>query len=665
MEGYVTIDDGYFSQEGEGFFSLGVNYMPTTHGAYMWQEWDGEEAREVERDLTHLKEIGIDSVRVPLFWDYFSPQRGSVNPEALQRLDDFLDIAERVGIYVAPVLVVGQMSGTLYGPDWVQRENGVNMGTPLDVDLYSEDMLSAQEEYVGAIAARFKDHHAISMWVLGNEQEAYQLPPSPEKGEEWTRRLTSAVRRSDPNHLVVHGLDNPCMLKEVNFHQREYGDMLDALTTHFYTIYDENTMLDDAWAPATRHKYLAAFSIAMASKGDAPVHLEEFGTTLATTDERFQAVLYRQTVASALMYGAASAWTWCAKDFTPIRDRLPYRKEPFELEFGLIAVDADGKERDRPVVDEVRRARQLADALGGPGEYRRPAPEAAIVVPRFYYENVDTMAPVLYNAFCMARMAGIDVAIVDEGDIEEEGALDGYRLVLLPSPILKNTGVVSTVAWDRLDAFVKDGGSLYLSWGNPGAPKVNEMFGVQVGYERLDTRPMSLDVDLGKGPMTLAYDGLERDRRAKVGILEATTGRVLGRDADGNPAVVVNDHGRGHTMLVTAPVEYHVSQVPNAFATDEAYTLYRHAAELAGITPAYRCDDRFVDVAHWEHRDGDRDVVFLRNLTSERRSAAVASSGTVTAAYDLESGDAVALDHGALSVELEPDEVMVLQVEKG
>ena len=66
-------------------------------------------------------------------------------------------------------------------------------------------------------------------------------------------------------------------------------------------------MIDDPDSPGSRHKQLGAFSIAMTKREGTPVHLEEFGTTMSSTSEEYQATLFKQTFATALMYGASSS----------------------------------------------------------------------------------------------------------------------------------------------------------------------------------------------------------------------------------------------------------------------------------------------------------------------------------------------------------------------
>ena len=94
---------------------LGVGYLPTRTGPLFWQRFD---AAEMRNDFAHMVDLGLDAVRVPLFWHLFQPGVERVDPRMLDRFGDFLQLADDHGLKVMAGLWTGFWDGALWWPDW-------------------------------------------------------------------------------------------------------------------------------------------------------------------------------------------------------------------------------------------------------------------------------------------------------------------------------------------------------------------------------------------------------------------------------------------------------------------------------------------------------------------------------------------------------------------
>jgi hypothetical protein len=95
-------------------------------------------------------------------------------------------------------------------------------------------------------------------------------------------------------------------------------------------------------------------------------------------------------------------------------------------------------------------------------------------------------------------------------------------------------------------------------------------------------------------------------------LLNVDGARVLGRDQEGNPALVVHECGRGRTMLCAYPFELTLGATPNGFEGGSPYwRLYRALKEFAGIRSPFGVERPEVEVG-WLTGVG-RDYVILVN----------------------------------------------------
>jgi len=87
---------------------------------------------------------------------------------------------------------------------------------------------------------------------------------------------------------------------------------------------------------------------------------------------------------------------------------------------------------------------------------------------------------------------------------------------------------------------------------------------------------------------------------------------VLGRDDDGNAAVVINKFGKGNAVFVTYPIELYLSYMPDVYKDDKTYEIYKLAKEISNINPKIEAGSPFVEVKEFKYK-GKELVIFINH----------------------------------------------------
>ncbi len=270
----------FVTSKGKPFAPFGVNYYrPGTGWApQVWKKFDPEATRQ---DFERMKSLGVNCVRVFLTYGSFYTTAGKLNPEALEKFDRFLELAEEAGIYIHPT-----------GPDhW----EGMPDWSPVGIE--EDQTLEALESFWRLFAARYRGRNVIFAYDLKNEPEVpwdtptlkrkwnvwlqakylsapavarawgaaevleFGQAPIPAQEDHlrdrrlldyqafredvadgWTRRQVAAIKSVDPEALVTVGLIQwsvPCLLPGsvryyAGFRPQRQAKYLDFMEVHFY-----------------------------------------------------------------------------------------------------------------------------------------------------------------------------------------------------------------------------------------------------------------------------------------------------------------------------------------------------------------------------------------------------------------------------------------------
>ncbi|GHH85666.1 mannan endo-1,4-beta-mannosidase [Streptomyces sulfonofaciens] len=626
---------------------LGANFWSRTGGPLMWRAYD---PRTVREELSVLRAHGLTMTRSFFYWPDFHPHPHRVDEALCAHFGDFLDAHTEAGMATVPTFLVGHMSGENWDPAW-------RGGRDLYEDVW---MVGRQAWFVSQMTRRFKDHPAVTGWLISNEMpgygRVYQVdPPSSDVVTAWAQIMCDAVRAAGGTQPVslgdgawgieVTGRDN-------GFSLRETAEYVDFVGPHVYRSDTD---------PVRQH-HRAAFECELAAVTGAPVVLEEFGLSTDTVSAENAAVYYRQTLHNSLLGGATGWIAWNNTDYDDLWDRSPYDHHPFEMHFGI--TDATGAAK--PPLRELEAFARVLKAVDFARCHRADA-NAALVVPAFLERGYPYSRPAdrpliftsLHQSYVAARGADLPVGLTREAD----GLPGRAALYLLPA-----TRQLTAGTRRELHRRAEAGATVYLSFCSgehpvtrgPWFDDLDGLFGVELQLSYGVAEPIEDDVlemtftadfgSLAEGDVLRFPVAGNEDSRAYLPVVPRTA-RVVAVDAHGRPALLVNDTGAGATVLATYPLEHMAARTPRA-NPEQTHRLYAALADLAGVHRPVTVASPLVGADVLVHEDGRR-FVWLVSQCAEDLTVRPRADGVL---YDLESGartDEVALaPYGVRVVEL-------------
>jgi endo-1,4-beta-mannosidase len=370
-------------------FELGINYWPRRKAMYMWREFDVGEVRD---ELAHIADMGFDTVRLFALTQDFLPERERVDGAMISRMVDVVRVAKDVGLAVVPTLVVINMSGKIWWPDWMCTADGV------PGDLYgSPAILRSLTLLANACASALAGDAAVRAFDIANEIDDAQRPASRLAARAWTWAMADAIRDASPDTPVRIGAHLPSLTTQNHMRVDDLAGALDEDVMHAYPLYSQyaRSFLDPELVP-----FACALTAGLAGKGRAPL-MQEFGLCTAPqgsdgitiTDDflghpRTQylaseaegAEYYEAVVTRLAATGAMGAYAWCYADYdASLFVRPPLDRAIRERTFGIVR--ADGSEKEAARVFRTIRQRLVQGAVptvldvtadeyyGAPGEH--------------------------------------------------------------------------------------------------------------------------------------------------------------------------------------------------------------------------------------------------------------------------------------------------------
>ena len=218
-EGYMFRFEGgpAAPHEIEAFFN---ELIGPSDAATFWREYRDQYISQ--RDIDFLRKAGFNSIRVPLHYKFFLP-----GGQGFALLDRLIAWCRQAGIWVildlhcAPGGQTGSNIDDSWGYPWLYESP---QGQQMTIDLWKQ------------IASHYRDDPTVLGYDLLNEPIPHfpQLQKYNSQLDPLYRRIASAVREADPNHILVLG-----------------GAQWDSNFKVFGTPFDRNVMY-------TFHKYWTA-----------------------------------------------------------------------------------------------------------------------------------------------------------------------------------------------------------------------------------------------------------------------------------------------------------------------------------------------------------------------------------------------------------------------
>ena len=369
--------------------------------------WPAFDATECSADFERISAAGFDSVRLFLTWEHFQPDPAQVDTQMIARLVTTLELAQTAGLCVMPTLFTGHMSGVNWIPGWalggdagdsrfrVVSDNRVTQARLRN--WYTDPLVvRAQATLAGALASALAGHPALWAWDLGNENSNCVIPPTREKGREWLRRISDAIREADDRALVTIGLHMEDLEHDRNLGPAEAAEVCDFLTMHGYPGYASWTRgpADEQLLPflALVTAWLGGGAEVLFSEFGAPTHAR--GTEPASKmsiPEDDTAAYVARALGALSEAGATGAMLWCYSDYVPgLWQTPPFDLATHERSFGLWRADASPKPALQSVSDNAQLPR-VPMTRGGPWLDIEPAQ---------FYLAPSVHLPRLYGRYC-------------------------------------------------------------------------------------------------------------------------------------------------------------------------------------------------------------------------------------------------------------------------
>jgi endo-1,4-beta-mannosidase len=586
---------------------IGANFWSRSGGPLMWRHYDPD---VIDAELAVLERHGLTMTRSFFYWPDFMPGPQQIDETMTARFADFLDRHAARGLSTVPTFIVGHMSGENWDPAWRGGR-----------DLYNDVwMVGRQAWFAAEMVRRFHEHPAVAGWLVSNEMPIYGGTGT---GHEiiatWARIIRDAVRAAGGHQplslgdgawgIEVTGTDN-------GFRLADTAELADFLGPHTYPVGDD----------PVRQRLAAAVACELAGTFGKPVIMEEFGVSSDFASEENAAVYYRHLLHSTLLAGASGWIAWNNTDFAlPRQD--PYRHHAFEQNFGL----TDTRGTPKATLREMQRFAGTLAAIDYAG-CERAGTDTALIVSSYLDTEYPFTPPggaaaaarTLHQAYTAARLADLPPRLTRETTGIEPGA----RLYLAPS--VKQ--VLAPTA-DDLQQLAEDGATVYVSyWAGdsswqrgPSFGALNELFGVRHQLDVGLTDP--IDHDLAELTLTRDFGGLSRGTtltfpvagnehaRAYLPVIPVTA-EVIAVDAQGRPALLRRQAGRGSLILCTYPLEY-MAAAAGRVNPDATVALYGALATHAGIRRPVCVDDPEVACDLLVHRDGTRFAVIASHADEE------------------------------------------------
>ncbi len=539
--------------QGMSRFWLGANYWPGQTGIRMWSRWQPDLIR---KDLKKMIDLGMNVHRSFIFLPDFMPTAHEIAPVMKQRLGQYLQMCDEIGIGVMLTLFVGHMSGQNWDVVWRGESN-----------FYTDpELLAVQRQFVEEIVVASRDSAALIGWVLSNEIPIFEPRGSADEVTTWVQDIIDTIHSHDTKHPVTVG--DGCWGPEISrrtphFHLRKLAPLQDYLGLHFYP------RTGNPWHQA----FTAGLRLQMAAAWDKPVVVEEFGHSTTMGSEINQAHYYRTVLYSSLINGARGVINWCFTDID-LPDEQPYNHHPFEMRFGLVR----GDESIRPAGLEIQRFSVLTSELDEQDYQMTDTPRVGLIVPASYYitnphdwdADFADWYPLYLETFALLKRANLQVQCIYEPAVEgqdeplqhDDVKLDPEATPLLVLPRLKR---ITAPFWRQLLAYVESGGILYTSYAHDHwIPDWEETFGlvsdVALG---LPTMPESRSVSISTAT---DWEPFRPGETCGIPVTNATAEMaycpVLGHSAEellvdqaGQPALVRKAHGRGWLYFSLYPIE--------------------------------------------------------------------------------------------------------------
>lgn len=601
-----------------GKFVLGCNYWASHAGTNMWKDWRPE---VVEADMKQISEAGMQVIRVFPIWPDFQPihqfyssggslkeirfkdgplpgtgpGKNGVSVEALAHFRQLADMAHKHNIKLIVGLVTGWMSGQLFIPPALEGRKILSDPTSIMWQL----------KLVRTMVQELKDHPAILAWDLGNECNVMEDVADSQTAYVWTAAITNAIRAEDKTRPVVSGMHSLSSGNDAKWKMQDQGELTDLLTTHPYPFWTPHTNNDPANTIRTI-MHSAAENCFYGDIGGKPCLVEETGIMGPMEANEFSKTGFlRSILFNNWAQDCHGLLWWCAYDQNQL-PFTPYEWYSVERDLGLFRNDRSAK----PVVNELTSFKKFLDGL--PFEKLPQRKKEAVCI---LTDGQDQWG-VAYSSFILAKQAGFDIEF-QHGNQPIKDA----QLYILPS--IKGLTLINRKDWLGILDKVKEGASLYVSYDQGFLSHFLE----PAGFEVVTSQNRNEQVSFVSSDGSIQPFSMSAGRKLN---LKATTAKVLGKEADGNPIFTENNYGKGKIYFLGLPMEMNLTRKPGAFTENpaECWKIYKTiSAYIVAKNRTVTKTDPFVGITEHDLSATEKVIVLVNYSPEEKEVALTINSG--------------------------------------
>jgi hypothetical protein len=511
----------------------------------------------------------------------------------------------------------------------------------------------------------------------------------------WTRLIVDGIRQYDKLHPIVVGTSGQ-EISHGPFRADDIAKFVNFFSVHPFTLYAPD-LFPDALLSA-RGTYGAAFEIALSQGANRPVMIHEMGGSTAQFSPERVAAYDRAQILSGIGAGSIGVDLWCYTDASPQQfHKVPYLRTPQETGWGMTTWDR----QDKPLARDFKKISHIVSRLDLTGVVPAPA-DIAIVIPDEWakphgdFSHFGLTGPEVtpyvsiadadaipgraqpdassanhwlmgsaLTSFILARRAHLKADFPREYDDWAK-----RPMLFMPSPITSTADPflahVHSDFYEKARKYVDAGGFLYASVASDGAvPEMASLFGARL-VDRVISSEVILKIvapfgDLKPGD-TFHYSVPTQTIQSWGTILDVTTGKVIAVDQDNRPALVINEVGRGKTLLSAYPLEHYLANVPAVFDQPETtHRIYEAFRDWVGIKPAFRTDQPSVEASAL---NGDhRGYVVLVNHSPDAQNVTIcpATQARSVTRIAAEGTQAIQVQGGNWKIEIDPYDGAILE----
>ena len=567
---------------------VGINYVASYICTNFWEDWRPD---RIEKDLAYISKMGLQAVRIPMFWGYMEPEEGKYNTEIYDKFNTFLNWCKKYELLVMPWFLVGVATRHYDVP--------FRNGRP----FFTGEMVDVAANHLKHFIGKYKDEETILFWDICDEPEFYsmqgngaeQLPLNRKDIANWVKSLYDAIKSVDPNHLVTLGFGG-IATGHYGDHIKDMAEILDLMvvTCYPHVLTESN---DKA-----RNNYFLSYNVkANKLPGKHVFTCEAPGYTNSIQSEDVLGRFFKVSLYSNFINGSTGVLPWVFNDFDEeIWCEEPLDKFTHEPGFGIKTVD--GRLKQSGV--ELRSFAKFANDMEI-GNYIPVKSEIAILLPEEgYYSGMDDILKRIYASFLLVKGCGTNVDLLwDDQDFSN------YKLL-----IISGSHGLTTSVWKRIEKFVHDGGTVYFSgeFMNLYA-SANRLFGFEIqaserdhGYEvlRLSKKWGDIDSKVKLFPLANAF----------YTHVKPTTAEVLCQFDDDIPAVLVNQYGKGKAYFAAKSLESGLLDVKYTdYLDNDIFKIYNALIDDANINRLIRCDNHRIEIGHLTNPDNGENLIICIN----------------------------------------------------